>query len=314
MIDKIEDSLLSNVDNYEDKNNELGNRVKQYTLVNKYFDNFLRFNKQLIIRDIIIYTLIFSILLTIKISYFNLPKGTTTINILIDSWESWLEVVKYLGNLFLNSWGDRINIFLEQMEVSQYLSFYPIQKIEIISHIPTYFFNMIYFFEFLLFIYFCVVIYQYYTQKQLFNSTLLYMYIPKIFLIDFYYRDDLGYIYVRLLRHQKNKNIFSTQSKTIISNLFDIDLDSLNSKDKIELDLKPMKLFFLWDYYRLSYRINEVSSIKEDTNKKLKKPTKKDIKNNDIEDRVSEVIEKVEDSNNSELELLELEKLENIQL
>lgn len=314
MLDKVEDSLLSNVDNYEDKNNELGNRVKQYTLVNKYFDNFLRFNKRLIISDTIIYTLIFSLLFVIKISWYNLPKGTTAIEILKDSIDSWFEVVKYLGNLFLNSWGDRINILLEQLSISNYLSFYPIQKVEIIYNIPNYFFNGIYFFWFCLFTYFILVIYQYYTQKQLFNSTMLNMYIPKIFLNVFYYRNDLGYIYVRLLRHQKNKNIFTTQSKTVISNLFDIDLNSISSKDKLELDLQPMKLFYMWDYYKLSYRINEVSSIKDNTDKKTIKQSKKDIKDNDTEDRISEVMEKVEDSNNKELELLDLEKLENIDI
>lgn len=313
MLDKIEDSLLSNVDNYEDKNKELGNRVKQYTLVNKYFDNFLRFNKKLIFSDIIIYTLIFTMLLIIKISYYNLPKGTAAIDVLIDSWESWLEVVKHLTNLFLNSWGDRINTFIENIGIGQYLSFYPIEKVNTTVEIPNYFINSILFFELLLFIYFGIVIYQYYTQKQLFNSTMLYMYVPKIFLNTFYHRNDLGYIYVRLLRHQKNKNIFSTQSKTIISNLFDIDLDSLNSKDKIELDLKPMKLFFMWDYYRLSYRINEVSSIDNINNKPIKK-TEKNTNDINIEDRINEVSEKVEDSNNSELGLLELEKLENIDL
>ena len=53
MLDKVEDTLIDDVDNYKDTNKELGNRVKQYTLVNKYFDNFLRVNKKQFFMDII---------------------------------------------------------------------------------------------------------------------------------------------------------------------------------------------------------------------------------------------------------------------
>jgi hypothetical protein len=57
MLDKVEDTLIDDVDNYKDTNKELGNRVKQYTLVNKYFDNFLRVNKKQFFMDIIFYNI-----------------------------------------------------------------------------------------------------------------------------------------------------------------------------------------------------------------------------------------------------------------
>jgi len=299
MIDKVEDSLLERFEDLTDSNSQMNNRVKLFTHVNRYFDNFLRVNKGLVVFDYFQYSALF---ILISLFYYNMISFSSI---------SFMDNIKIMGeeihiismnilSIFLESWSARINLFLETLEIPNYidLSFYPLQPLELGSNydIPNDFIAIMVIFNILLMMYFLLRGYQFYSQKQLFNATVLNMYIPLIFLYNFKQRNSKKFIFIRLLRHQKNKSIMTNQAKTIVSNIFELDQDTLTQKDKIEIVLKPLKLFQLWDYYELSFTINDKNFKKE------------------VEDKIEETINKVEDSNNTELENLNIDLLDELDI
>ena len=205
-----------------------------------------------------------------------------------------------LLNIFLDSWASRINTFIETLEINQKLdlSFYPLEKMNLSEKydIPMDFLIILFMYNVLIGSYFLIRLYGFQSQKILFNSTILNYYIPIFFLWNFKQRNKSKSINVRLIRHQKNKAIMSNNAKTIISNIFDLDQNSLTKKDNIEIILKPKTLLYFYDYYELSYSIN-------DTNVK-----------NKIMEEIEEIKQRQDDSNNSELENINLYMLEDLEL
>ena len=299
MIENIEDSFLDNVDKNQSKNDQQNVRVKLYENITKYYDNFCRTSFKKMIPDYFQYLVmyVFITLYYYNIYHFNAFSFMDNINLMIEE----IHILSMnLLNIFLDSWASRINTFIETLEINQKLdlSFYPLEKMNLSEKydIPMDFLIILFMYNVLIGSYFLIRLYGFQSQKILFNSTILNYYIPIFFLWNFKQRNKSKSINVRLIRHQKNKAIMSNNAKTIISNIFDLDQNSLTKKDNIEIILKPKTLLYFYDYYELSYSIN-------DTNVK-----------NKIMEEIEEIKQRQDDSNNSELENINLYMLEDLEL
>lgn len=304
MIDDISNNLSQNLDHFTDKNQEIGNRVKVFTKVNRWMDNFLRVDFKLIVFDFFRMLIVFTFIGLLYYNNYNSKEDLTIKDNIVKIGTQVSNLAIYTNEIFLNNYSQKINTLLEQLEVHHYLSFYPIEKVEAskdlkIDKVILYY---IYFIVFGLVVFFFLIFLQYYSSKVLFASTLMNMYVPLIFLPTFYKRHKQGYILIRLIRHQKQKNIYSSLSHLVISNLFH--LTNLNEDDKLEVQFKPKK-FFLYDYIDLSYTINsQTSKVQPKSNTDIEK----------INNKIDAVFETVENSNNSELELINLEELEKLNI
>lgn len=297
MIDNLQDTLTENINQVNDTNNELHTRVKQYQMINRYFDNFLRFNKKMVAFDFVRYYLIFVLIGLINYNLFVYDNLTFKTLIEIMS-NQILDLLAFVQEYLINSHGSKINALIEQLEIGHYLKFYPLQKVDLTKDIEIPFLFTIYLYLLigLLVFYYLIVIYKYYSQKHLFAASITFMHIPIIFLYSFYKREK-GFFYLKLIKHQKNKNIFPTMSKMIISNLFDLELDP---NAKVEIIFTPRKLFYFYDYIEVSYIIDKKSS--------------KQFFNENIENKLDEIKENIDNSNSKELEFLDLEALDKMQI
>jgi hypothetical protein len=312
MIDDITQSLSTNLGHTEDANKNLNSRVKVFSKINRWTDNFLRIDIKLMIVDFI---RMFIVFIFIGLLYYNnyTTKNLTIKGNFMQIGEQLSYISKQVNIIFINNYSQKVNTLIEQFELENVLSFYPIQKIDMVADESIIDKPLLYYMYFVfigLIIYFLLIFYQYYAQKNLFASTLLNMKVDLIMLPFFYNRNKNGYFYMRLIRHQKQKNVFSSLSQLIVSNLFN--LKELNEDDKLDVKLVPKK-WFLYDYIELSYTLNsQTSKVKKEPKKTNKNKEKIDIEKTN--NKIDEVLEQVENSNNSELELINLEELENLNI
>ena len=312
MIDDITQNLSENLGHTEDANKDLGNRVKAFSKINRWTDNFLRIDIKLMIVDFIRMFIVFTF---IGLLYYNnyTTKNLTIKGNFIQIGEQLSYISKQVNIIFINNYSQKVNILIEQFELENVLSFYPIEKIDMIADESIIDKPLLYYMYFVLIgliIYFLLIFYQYYAQKNLFASTLLNMKVDLIMLPFFFQRNTNGYFFIRLIRHQRQKNVFSSLSQLIVSNLFN--LKELNEDDKLDVKLVPKKIF-LYDYIELSYTLNsQTSKIKKEPKKTNKNKEKLDIEKTN--NKIDEVLEQVENSNTAELELINLEELENLNI
>ncbi len=306
MLDDITQNLSDNLGHTDDANKDLGNRVKVFSKINRWTDNFLRIDIKLMIVDFIRMFIVFTF---IGLLYYNnyTTKNLTIKGNFIQIGEQLSYISKQVNIMFINNYSQKVNTLIEQFELKNVLSFYPIEKIDMVADDSIIDKPLLYYMYIVLIgliIYFLLIFYQYYAQKNLFASTLLNMKVDLIMLPFFFQRNTNGYFLMRLIRHQKQKNVFSSLSHMVVSNLFN--LKELNEDDKLEVKFVPKK-WFLYDYIELSYTLNSQTSKVKKT-----KPTKNDIEK--INNKIDEVLEQVENSNTAELELINLEELENLNI
>lgn len=296
MIQELIDNA-SNEDNskVEDSNKHIGQRIKRYSLVNNYFDNYLRLNKKRFFYDYVKFTFIYSFV-GIVFLYMTFSKKSfgDIIRLVLNE---YMQMFKYAGISIYNSINKEINIVLKEFANFNELQL-PIFKnelrtsftLEIIIGVITIF----------VLIYFLVILYQYLIQRDLFNSTLTQYYVP-IWGIPFYFnRDKNHYIYVKLIKHMKQNNIISIYSNQILRNIFHLDKHQIKKNDKVEIDLIPKKFLGFYDYYILTYTIN-----KEDISK-----LKKEKNTNEAEKTIQHTIKKVKDNIDNELDLSYLDNVD----
>ena len=287
------DNLLDNVsieDNakIKDTNKQMGERVKRYTLINKYFDNYLRFNKKQVISDFFKYLLLGSLLITYILNklFLNLSIKEN-LQLIVNEYGKFFS---YVLVKIVNQFTDKLNILLiDILELTN-------NKIEVqkFEYNPTLELDQVFIgVSILLVFYFILIIYQYLIQRDLFNATFTNYYVPLWGLYHYNKRNKNKYFYIRLIRHQKQLNIISTYSKNILKNLFDLEDLEFNPKDKIDIELIPKKLFQFYDYYLITYSIN---------NEKQNTLQRKDTQ--------SPILEKKDNSKSELLDLGTLEKLD----
>lgn len=274
--------LLDNATNeetskVEDSNKKIGERIKRYSLVNNYFDNYLRVNKKRFFYDYVKYTFIYSfIAIVVLYMTFSNKSFGDIIRLVLNE---YMQMFKYAGISILNSVNSEVNIVLKEFANFNDIQI-PIFKnelrtsftLEIIVSVITIF----------VLIYFLVILYQYLIQRDLFNSTLTQYYVP-IWGIFFYFnRDKNHYIYVKLIKHMKQNNIISIYSNQILRNIFHLDKHKLKKNDKVEIDLIPKKFLGFYDYYILTYTINkeDISNLKKTNEDQKTKETIKKVKDN----------------------------------
>ncbi len=291
------DNFLDNVsieDNskIKDSNKELGERVKKYTLINKYFDNYLRFNKKQVIFDFLKYLLIGSLFITYILNKIILNLSIKENLLLII--EEYSKLFSYIFIKTFNSFAEKLNIlFIEILEITT-------NKIQIKDFIysPNLELEKVFIgVSILLVLYFSLIIYQFLIQRDLFNSTFTNYYVPLWSLYFYKTRNKTKHFYIRLIRHQKQVNVISSYSKQILKNLFDMENLTLGEKDKINIELSPRKFLGFYDYYLLTYSINNQNQNKQQ-----------------IEEIKGEIMEKIDNSQINELELLDLETLEKLDI
>lgn len=161
-------------------------------------------------------------------------------------------------------------------------------------------------------------LYQSQIQDKLYNGGYDIGFVPLIFLWSFKNRHRTNKIHIRILRGKKVK-ITPQIEKNIIQNIFDLDLSEYDRKE-IELIQVPKSLFVFYKYYEYSYKIlgqDQRKNIKKVLDEKLvehpKTVNKKNIiqdkkqqykedrhsiennEKNDLEDRIEELEESIED-------------------
>ena len=315
MIDEIKDNLTSNIGNIDDQNKNLNTRVKAYTKINRWTDNFLRFDFKLVVSDFFRMLIVSTFICLLYYNKYHEPDITIKENIFKIG-----EQTSYTANQvnihFINNYSSKINLFIEELELQSMISFYPIKKVEIedihVDMVENTIFYFMYPISVILVLYFLLIFYQYYAQKNLFAATLLNMKVDLILLPFFYYRNKNGYLYIRLIRHQKQKNVFTSLSHLVVSNLFN--LKELNEDDKLEVKFIPKKVF-LYDYIEISYTLNsKTSKVKKVVKNTSKKNNNIEIEIDKANNKIDEVMNQVENSQTAELELLNLEELENLNI
>lgn len=295
MIDNLQDTLTDNINQIDNSNSDPSSRVKQFQSINRYMDNFLRFNKKMIVIDFVRYYLIFILIGLINYNLFVYDNLTFKSMLEVLS-NQILDLLAFVQEYLINQYGTKLNDLLVHLDIQSYFEFYPIQNVDLTKNIKIPFLFTVYLYGLIgiLTLYFLLIIYKYYGQKHLFAASITFMHIPLIFLYSFFKRKR-GFFYLKLIKYQKNRNIFPTMSKMVISNLFDLDLDP---NAKVEIVFTPKKLFFFYDYIEVSYIIDKQSS------KQL----------TEIESKIDEVKENIENSNSKELEFLDLEALDRLQI
>jgi len=282
-IEDIEDAAKG-LTGYENKSGNIGERVRKNIQINRYYDNYLRHRFSLMIFDFFLGLVLFSI---ISLYYINFIEwGPTNV---IDSTiymskqfsEIAQEVIVYVGN----NYGDRINVFIESMGINEHmkLSFYPVQKLELVVSnplVPNSFYWSWLVYCFFMILYFSSIFYLYLAQKQLKNSGITTYYLPLIFAYRYYERFKHNRIYVKLIPHLNEENLSSpTKGKKIISYLFKLDQSKITSKDKFLIIDDPKRFLLIYDYVDLSYTINDLSPSEMYKEKVLKEKEEKKKKN-----------------------------------
>lgn len=333
MIDTIIDNT-TNIDEYKDKNTQQGQRIRKYTNINKFFDNYLRVSYKLMIRDYIF--LVISLTLIFMFSYNKFINGVDELTNINDIKQDLIIMFEVAIPNYLNGFIDKINFAVDMTNIGQ------IRHIEHFKvDLETYVINYTIFYYIaviclIVSIKFILILYQFYTQKILFNSSLITYFIPHIFLYHFFNRYNgvkgNNYIYIKLIKHQQNKNIMTNSYDKIVRNIFsndNIDLDT-----KIHLIEEPKKFLFIYDYIKLSYKLqdNKTKEFKEivkpppakvknkkvntdkktaveKVNTKISENTIQEIKNNQ-----EELLQNLEDNDIKELEILDLELLEQLDI
>lgn len=299
MIDNIVDSAASGFEEnvLKDNNKEIGQRVRKYTLVNIFFDNYLRVNKSMFITFYLKYLIIFTFLIDYIYNklFLKLPTKENLNMILND----YISFIFHIGTYIFSSFFEKVNFLLiEILNIRNfemyYVNIYPL-KMQVVNIITMYIITIT------IFIYYILIFYQYLTQRDLFNATFTQYYVPLWCLYIYSQRNKKHYIFIKLIKHQKQNNIISIYSENILKNIFNLENIELDKKDKIDIHLTPKKLFLIYDYYKLTYTINRTKI--------------NDLKTSNVEQEVlKEVIEEVrnEPSNNLELDYLDNIDIENI--
>lgn len=291
MIDNFLDNVsIQDNGKVKDTNKEMGERVKRYTLINKYFDNYLRFNKRQVMTDFVKYLLLGSLFITYLLNKLFLDLSIKeNLKLIVDE---YAKLFSYIATKTFNQLADKLNIlFIDILELTN-------NKIEIknFEYKPTLELDQVFIgVSILLVIYFTMIIYQYLIQRDIFNATFTNYYVPLWGLYHYNQRNKNKFFYIRLIRHQKQLNIISTYSKNILKNLFDLEGLELDKKDKIDIELTPKKFLWFYDYYLMTYSINN---------------QKQNILQ--AEDTKRANLEKKDNSKNTNLEVLDLETLDKL--
>jgi hypothetical protein len=255
----------------EDSNKKIGQRLKRYTMINSYFDNYLRLNTKRFYYDFVKYTFIYTF---IFIMFLYMTFSTKTFKeIFIIVLNEYGEMFKYLILSIMNKVNIELNEVLKDfMLVKDF-------KIPIYENVIRTSFTLeviVSIVGILVLLYFLLILYQYLIQRDLFNSTLTQYFVPLWGLYFYYKRDTNKYIYVKLIKHMKQNNIISIYSNQILKNIFN--LEEISNKEKIEIELTPKKFLHIYDYYILTYTINKNSVVKKEETKE--KETIKKVKDN----------------------------------
>lgn len=299
MIDYVLDNIKTDsCNNVKDSNKDIGERVKKYTLINNYFDNYLRVNKKIIAFDFMKYILIFSFIITYILNYIYIANITMKANIILTGTEFYKWISYYLVLHYYNLMNNLIGIFEEyaNIQVSFLLNIVDINnhKLELELEIDT----VIYIVAVFVFIYALLILKQYFSQKNLFNAGFIQYYIPIWATYSYLKRDSNQYIYIKLIPHQKNINMISNYSENALKHIFHLDNLTLEPKDKIDIHITPKALLGIYDYYLLTYTINKVKI----------KDIQVDVVS-EVRERVEEIIENIEDNLEDNLSYLDNEKI-----
>lgn len=257
---------------HKDKNSMLGNRVKQFQNINNYFDNFLRINKRKFATDLFRIPLLLSLgtqilIMTLFYSYNFLDALIITLN---EYSNICLNIVEHFfnsENTIPSKIFEFLNVFVEKRNLDLKTNVDP----------KTYY---ILIFSFIItLIHHIFVVLQYYAQKYLFAATFTNIFIPKIFIFKFLKRRENKTFFVRLVRNQKNKNIYTSMTDIVIRNMFLIQKEE--AQKKLSLEIHPKVFLFFYDYIEIEYKEEE---------EKPKKQNTKDI-NNKIDEALDNQIE-----------------------
>lgn len=255
----------------EDTNKKVGQRLKRYTMINSYFDNYLRLNTKRFYYDFVKYTFVYTF---IFIMFLYMTFTTKTFKeIFTIVLNEYGEMFKYITLSIMNKVNTELNEVLKDfMLINDF-------KIPIYKNVIRTSFTLeviVSIIGILVLLYFLLILYQYLIQRDLFNSTLTQYFVPLWGLYFYYKRDTNKYIYVKLIKHMKQNNIISIYSNQILKNIFN--LENISNKEKLEIELTPKKFLHIYDYYILTYTINKNSVVKKEETKE--KETIKKVKDN----------------------------------
>ena len=294
MIDYVLDNInTDSCNNVKDSNKDIGERVKKYTLINNYFDNYLRVNKKIIVFDFMKFILTFSFIITYVLNYIYMNISMKA-NVILTGTEFYKWISYYVVLYYYNVMNNLIGIFEEysNIEASFLLNIIDIKnhKLNLSLEIDI----VIYTVSVFVFIYGLLIVKQYFSQKNLFNAGFIQYYIPLWATFSYLNRDKNNYIFIKLIPHQKNINMISNYSENALKHIFNLENLTLEPKDKIDIHISPKTFLSVYDYYLLTYTINKVKI--------------KDIQAElvlEVKERVEDLIENIEDN----LSYLDNEKL-----
>lgn len=315
MIDQVLDTITES-DTVKDKNKQLGERVRKYTLITKYFDNLLRVNYKLMVKDYVI--LNFMLMIAATYFYNKLILDFTyqeNITILKDN---LIYIGVYVYTELLNS---KVISLLNDFFIIGGIDYQQDKIKETYTGIKRTFLdpNIIYFYFIIIIvmtIYFISIYYQYFSQKQLFNSGVVNMFIPKVFLFNFFRRTQNKYMYMKLIKHQQNKTIYTSSHELFIRNIFFEKGFRIDSK--IHLILEPKRFLYFYDYIKVYYTLmdknnKKIEEVKKEKIEQMKKEKIEQLKQN-TENAKGEIMEKMNEGELKELELLDEELFDQLEV
>ena len=299
MINDIQDEIIEGFEQV-DKNSIISERVRKHSLVGRYYDNKLRLNYKLITIDLLKLHVLFVIIFLIFYNKMIIGVDNNEELIRMTTTQFGLVCVAVIEKITNNTIILVNNIFYLLNTYSNEVIINEFKKVVMLSEeerLPFQHWIAIITFDLCLFIIFLFSAYRLFTSKILLLSQLSNHYIPLWALYHFYKRNKLGYFYSKLITHQDNKTISNHMAKNVLSNLFDnfkhIDL---KQQDKVEI-IFELKKFIFYDFFKVSYKINEEVSIVKNNDNNSNDNVKEDIE--ELEEHIEEVEEKVDKNKSS---------------